>query len=95
MSCLDKLREALLGVTPHVYHFHAHKPPQRYIVWAEDGAGDTVFANGPCKTRPLPGQWTSSPMIRRTWRFLTACRMRWTGCARGSLIRSSMRMIPG
>ena len=39
MTCLDELKNALLAVSPHVYHFHAHKPPRRYIVWGEDGPG--------------------------------------------------------
>ena len=46
MTCLDELKNALLAVSPHVYHFHAHKPQAPYIVWGEDGPGDTVFANG-------------------------------------------------
>ena len=55
MTCLNELRDALLGVTPAVYHFHAHKPPRRYIVWAEDGAGDTVFANGRLQNQAVTG----------------------------------------
>lgn len=55
MTCLDELREALLEVTQAVYHFHAHKPPRRYIVWAEDGAGDTVFANGRLQNQAITG----------------------------------------
>ena len=55
MTCLDELRDALLSVTPAVYHFHAHKPPRRYVVWAEDGAGDTVFANGRLQNQAITG----------------------------------------
>ena len=55
MTCLDELREALLDVTPAVYHFQPHKPPRRYIVWAEDGAGDTVFANGRLQNQVITG----------------------------------------
>jgi len=39
MTCLDELKNALLAVSPHVYHFHAHKPQAPYIVWGEDGPG--------------------------------------------------------
>lgn len=55
MTCLDELRDALLTVTPAVYHFHAHKPPVPYVVWAEDGAGGTVFANGRLKNQAIAG----------------------------------------
>lgn len=55
MTCLDELREALLDVTPAVYHFHAHKPPRKYIVWAEDGAGDTVFGDGQMQNQAIAG----------------------------------------
>lgn len=55
MSNLDELRDALLEVTPAVFHFHAHKPPRQYIVWAEDGAGDTVFANGRLQNQAIAG----------------------------------------
>lgn len=55
MTFLDDLKNALLRVTPAVYHFHAHKPPRKYIVWAEDGAGDTVFANGRLQNQAITG----------------------------------------
>lgn len=55
MTCLDELRDALLDVTTAVYHFHAHKPPRKYIVWAEDGAGDTVFGNGRMQNQAITG----------------------------------------
>ena len=55
MSCLDDLKNALLTVTQAVYHFHAHKPSPPYIVWAEDGAGDTVFANGRMQNQAITG----------------------------------------
>lgn len=55
MTCLDELRDALLKVSPEVYHFHAHKPKPPYIVWAEDGAGDAVFANGRLQNQAIAG----------------------------------------
>ncbi|WP_186430884.1 hypothetical protein [Clostridium sp. BSD9I1] len=36
MSLLD-LRDLLLTVTQDTFHYHAHKKPDKYIVWAEDG----------------------------------------------------------
>lgn len=44
MTLLD-LRDLLLTVTSDVFHYHAHKKPDKYIVWAEDGQGDSVFAD--------------------------------------------------
>lgn len=36
MSLLD-LRDLLLTVTQDTFHYHAHKKPDKYIVWAEAG----------------------------------------------------------
>lgn len=36
MSCLEKVMNALLTVTPNVYHYEAFAAADRYIVWAED-----------------------------------------------------------
>lgn len=39
---LSDIRDALLAVTQDTFHYHAHKKPNKYIVWAEDtesGAG--------------------------------------------------------
>lgn len=55
MTCLNKLKNALLAVTPQVYHFHAHKPAPPYIVWAEDGQGDAVRANGRLQNQAIAG----------------------------------------
>lgn len=55
MNCLDRIRDALLTVTDRVYHFHAHKANAPYIVWAEDGAGEAVFANGSMQNQVLSG----------------------------------------
>lgn len=55
MSCLDRIRDALLTVTAEVYHFHAHKPKPPYIVWAEDGAGDMLVANGRMQNQVITG----------------------------------------
>ena len=55
MTYLDELREALLKIPAAVYHFNALKPPRRYIVWAEDGAGDVVFANGRMQNLAIAG----------------------------------------
>ncbi len=50
MKYSDRIKGALLGISPNVWHFKAMVEPESqnepYIVWAEDGSGDTVFANG-------------------------------------------------
>lgn len=45
MNSLDRIKNALLAVTSDVYHFKALKKTDRYIVWAEDGAGNQLNAN--------------------------------------------------
>ena len=55
MTCLNRIRDALLAVTAEVYHFHAHKPSPPYIVWAEDGAGAVVVANGRMQNQAITG----------------------------------------
>lgn len=55
MICLDRIRNALLGVWGEVYHFSAHKAKPPYIVWAEDGAGDTIFADGKQEGQVITG----------------------------------------
>jgi hypothetical protein len=54
MTLLD-LRDLLLTVTSDVFHYHAHKKPDKYIVWAEDGQGDSVFADEKMEDRALQG----------------------------------------
>lgn len=54
MKCLDMIRDALLTVTPNVYHYEAFKKTDRYIVWAEDGAhGD--YADNSMVTQVITG----------------------------------------
>lgn len=42
---LDELKDLLLTVGPPVSHYHAHKQPASYIVWAEYGAHDICADN--------------------------------------------------
>lgn len=44
MNLVD-LRDALLTVTPNVYHFYATTKPDSYIVWAEDGEAGSSHAD--------------------------------------------------
>lgn len=55
MRCLDTIKEALLTVSDNVGHYEALKKTPPYIVWAEDGAGDTVFANDRLQNQAITG----------------------------------------
>lgn len=46
MSWREIIKNALVGVMPNVWHFEATSKDRPYIVWAEDGEGDKVIANG-------------------------------------------------
>lgn len=45
MSQINQIKEALLNVDVKVFHFYALHPPERYIVWAEDGEGEVLTAD--------------------------------------------------
>lgn len=53
---LEKVKQALLTVTNKVYHYTA---PQAvagaYIVWAEDGQGDSAWADGVMTAQAIEG----------------------------------------
>lgn len=59
MKWREIIKNALLGVSPNVWHFEAATEAKTkndpYIVWAEDGAGDSVFANGRKKEGVVAG----------------------------------------
>lgn len=55
MSCLDIIKKALLSTSENVGHYEAMKKEPPYIVWAEDGAGDTVFANNRLQNQAISG----------------------------------------
>lgn len=40
-----RIRDALLTVSKDVYHFEASKKKDKYIVWAEDGEGNSGHAD--------------------------------------------------
>lgn len=42
---LSDIRDALLTVTQDTFHYHAHKKPDKYIVWAEDGEAGSSNAD--------------------------------------------------
>lgn len=52
---LEDIRDLMLTVVPNVYHQEAWEQPDKYIVWAEDGQGDDVHADGKKICRALQG----------------------------------------
>jgi hypothetical protein len=52
---LSELKAALLTVTDKVHHFDATGETGSYIVWAEDGAGETFWADNKMKCQVITG----------------------------------------
>jgi len=52
---LDDLKNALLEITPDVYHYWAQPKSDRYIIWAEDGQADAVWADNRMSQQALTG----------------------------------------
>ena len=55
MSAIDIIPESLLKVIPEVWHYEAYQQIDRYIVWAEDGAGKTSWADNICTYQTIQG----------------------------------------
>lgn len=45
LSCLEKVKEALLTVTTNCGHYEAVSKDDQYIVWAEDGEYSALLAD--------------------------------------------------
>lgn len=52
---LQSLKTLLLAIGPPVFRYFATGQTGNYIVWAEDGEGDTVHADGQKVERALTG----------------------------------------
>lgn len=52
---LADIKTALLTVTSNVYHFDATGAIGNYIVWAEDGQADSMWADGKMKEQAITG----------------------------------------
>lgn len=52
---LANIKTALLTVTSNVHHFDATGATGNYIVWAEDGQADSVWADGKMKEQTITG----------------------------------------
>ena len=43
---LQGIKDLLLNIGPPVFHYFASGQTENYIVWAEDGEGDSLHADG-------------------------------------------------
>lgn len=52
---LSTIKNALLTVTNNVGHYEALKKTDQYIVWAEDGEADSLWADGRMQEQTITG----------------------------------------
>jgi hypothetical protein len=53
---LEEVRDVFLSVLPEAtFHYEARSKSDKYIVWAEDSPGDTVFADDELDERAIEG----------------------------------------
>lgn len=52
---LSDIRDALLTVTQDTFHYHAHKKPNKYIVWAEDTESGASHADDKKRRQVIQG----------------------------------------
>lgn len=54
MTLVD-LKNALLAVTRDTFHYHAHKKPDKYIVWAEDTESNSSHGDNKKRVQVIQG----------------------------------------
>ena len=52
---LKKVKAALLKASENVFHYYAFKKSDQYIVWAENGEGDSLRANNRTEEQVIAG----------------------------------------
>lgn len=52
---LNKIKDALLTVTNNVGHYTVMREADQYIVWAEDGQADAVWADDTMRAQAIQG----------------------------------------
>ncbi len=52
---LSDLRDLLLTIEVPVFHYHAYKQPDKYIVWAEDSEGNSSSADNQKTNQSIQG----------------------------------------
>jgi hypothetical protein len=55
MDKLEIIKAALLTVTQNVGHYEAMKKTDKYIVWAEDSQGNSLWADGQMQDQVIQG----------------------------------------
>lgn len=55
LSVLKQIKEALLTVTPNVFHYEAYAIDDKYVVWAEQGESDSFYADNGKRERTIQG----------------------------------------
>lgn len=55
MDKLEIIKTALLTVTQNVGHYEAMKKTDKYIVWAEDSQGNSLWADGQMQDQVIQG----------------------------------------
>jgi hypothetical protein len=80
---LESLRDALLEVTQDTNHFEAFQKPDRYIVWAEDGQADAVWADNQMDQQSITGtvdfftKTENDPMFQQIQEKLNSLDLSW------------------
>lgn len=55
MNCLNEIKDALLTVSQNVGHYSAFKAIPPYIIWAEDGQGESLRADDAVSEQVITG----------------------------------------
>lgn len=81
---LQNVRDALLTVSRRVYHFKAHPRTQApYFVWAEDGSGQSLHADGKLEEQVIQGtvdyytKHEDDPAVAEAQKALAAAGIPW------------------
>ena len=55
LSILKQIKEVLLTVSPNVFHYEGNNKNDKYIVWAEEGEGNSLEADNSKQMRTIQG----------------------------------------
>lgn len=55
LSCLERVRDALLSVTENVGHYEAMEQTDKYCVWAEDGESNSIHSDNRKEGQTIEG----------------------------------------
>lgn len=80
---LNDLKNLILTIGPPVFHYFADKQKGNYIVWAEDGEGDSGHADNQKTTQIIQGtidyftKTENDPIIEQIQDKLSSARIAW------------------